>query len=188
VSLRKRISRLLFLPLAVLAGPACASSFVTVGVPASTPSIITLGAPAVAKAEPASRVDPSLDPRQQALAEMKPGSWQVPATQTAEAYPPIPTPSIITLGEPAPAVTDEKVAAIPETKPTRFAEPMVIRGGIVGDAFGSGTPAAPAAEQPASPPVQQASQGLKKKPEAPTPEPEPETPQPMQLAPVPKPE
>ncbi|WP_189475845.1 hypothetical protein [Mesorhizobium sp. M2A.F.Ca.ET.043.05.1.1] len=57
-------------------------------------------------------------------------------------------PSMIALGDPVPAVTDEKVAAIPE----RFGHqpaPMIIRGGIVGGAFA--TPAATAAAKPTAP-------------------------------------
>ncbi|MDX8514714.1 hypothetical protein [Mesorhizobium captivum] len=51
------------------------------------------------------------------------------------------TPSVVALGEPVPAVTDEKVAAIPEKPGQRHAQaPMIIRGGIVG-----GAPATPAA-------------------------------------------
>lgn len=50
------------------------------------------------------------------------------------------TPSVIAIGEPA--VTDEKVAAIPE-KSERTRTPMIIRGGVVGGAFA--TPAATAA-------------------------------------------
>src|SRR5882724_3703184 len=53
------------------------------------------------------------------------------------------TPSIVTLGDLVPEVTDEKVAAIPaqpEQKHGYLRNPMVIRGGIVG-----GASAAPAA-------------------------------------------
>lgn len=51
------------------------------------------------------------------------------------------TPSVVALGEPVPAVTDEKVAAIPEKSGQRHAQaPTIIRGGIVG-----GAPATPAA-------------------------------------------
>lgn len=51
------------------------------------------------------------------------------------------TPSVVALGEPVPAVTDEKVATIPEKSGQRHAQaPMIIRGGIVG-----GAPATPAA-------------------------------------------
>ncbi|MEI9404293.1 hypothetical protein [Mesorhizobium argentiipisi] len=57
-------------------------------------------------------------------------------------------PSIIALGDPMPAVTDEKVAAIPEKSGHQQA-PMIIRGGIVGGAFA--TPAATAAAKPATP-------------------------------------
>ncbi|TPI16550.1 hypothetical protein FJW06_03840 [Mesorhizobium sp. B4-1-3] len=58
------------------------------------------------------------------------------------------TPSMIALGDPMPAVTDEKVAAIPENSRHRQA-PMIIRGGVVGGAFA--TPAAAAAAKPATP-------------------------------------
>jgi hypothetical protein len=57
-------------------------------------------------------------------------------------------PSIIALGDPMPAVTDEKVAAIPE-KSGHESAPMIIRGGIVGGAFA--TPAATASAKPAAP-------------------------------------
>ncbi|WP_176480030.1 hypothetical protein [Mesorhizobium sp. WSM3859] len=58
-------------------------------------------------------------------------------------------PSLIALGDyPMPAVTDEKVAAIPE-KPGHQPAPMIIRGGIVGGAFA--TPAATASAKPATP-------------------------------------
>src|SRR5436305_14938840 len=50
------------------------------------------------------------------------------------------TPSVIALGDPVPAVTDEKVAAIPSGHQQA---PMIIRGGIVGGAFA--VPAATAA-------------------------------------------
>jgi hypothetical protein len=58
------------------------------------------------------------------------------------------TPSMMALGDPMPAVTDEKVAAIPEKSGHRLA-PMIIRGGIVGGAFA--TPAATASAKPATP-------------------------------------
>ncbi|MDX8516866.1 hypothetical protein [Mesorhizobium dulcispinae] len=57
------------------------------------------------------------------------------------------TPSVVALGEPVPAVTDEKVAAIPEKSGQRHAQaPTIIRGGIVG-----GASAAPAAAKPTAP-------------------------------------
>ncbi|MDX8452077.1 hypothetical protein RFM98_04855 [Mesorhizobium sp. VK9D] len=58
------------------------------------------------------------------------------------------TPSMIALGDPMPAVTDEKVAAIPE-KSRHQQAPMIIRGGIVGGAFV--TPAATASAKPQTP-------------------------------------
>jgi hypothetical protein len=57
-------------------------------------------------------------------------------------------PSVIAFGDPMPAVTDEKVAAIPE-KSGHQPAPMIIRGGIVGGAFA--TPAATASAKPATP-------------------------------------
>ncbi|WP_217573529.1 hypothetical protein [Mesorhizobium sp. GbtcB19] len=58
-------------------------------------------------------------------------------------------PSVIALGDPIPAVTDEKVAAIPETSGHHQLAPMIIRGGIVGGAFAA--PTATAAAKPATP-------------------------------------
>lgn len=59
------------------------------------------------------------------------------------------TPSIVGLDEPVPAVTEEKVAAIPEKSGQRHAQaPTIIRGGIVG-----GASAAPAASAPATAPA-----------------------------------
>jgi hypothetical protein len=56
------------------------------------------------------------------------------------------TPSIIALGEPAPEVTYEKVAAIPKKlKHGPMFKPLVIRGGVVGDAFAPATSAGPSA-------------------------------------------
>ncbi len=47
---------------------------------------------------------------------------------------PLPFPSILALGEPAPAVTAEKVSAIPQADEAPALPPMVIRGGLIGDA------------------------------------------------------
>ncbi|WP_181170700.1 hypothetical protein [Mesorhizobium sp. B2-6-2] len=55
------------------------------------------------------------------------------------------TSSMIALGDPMPAVTNEKVAAIPEKSGHQQA-PMIIRGGIVGGAFET-----PAAAKPTAP-------------------------------------
>ncbi|ESW94005.1 hypothetical protein NKL07_15130 [Mesorhizobium sp. C280B] len=75
------------------------------------------------------------------------------------------TPSIVALGEKLPNVnenvTEEKVAAIPSQPSHGFAgSPMIIRGGIVGDAFATPAPkaapataAAPAADGKADPKV-----------------------------------
>lgn len=62
-------------------------------------------------------------------------------------------PSMIALGDPVPAVTDEKVAAIPE-KAGHQPAPMIIRGGIVAGAFATpvtAKPTAPATTTAAAP-------------------------------------
>ncbi|MBN9547819.1 MAG: hypothetical protein J0H31_02770, partial [Alphaproteobacteria bacterium] len=59
------------------------------------------------------------------------------------------TPSMIALGDPVPAVTDEKVAAIPE-KSGHQPAPMIIRGGIVGSAFATPATASAKAATPAT--------------------------------------
>ncbi len=64
-------------------------------------------------------------------------------------------PSIVAFGEPAPSVDHEKVAAIPAVEkatPRKPAQlPMVIRGGLAGDAFARAdtAPQAPQQEKPA---------------------------------------
>lgn len=59
------------------------------------------------------------------------------------------TPSIVVLGDPVPAVTDEKVAAIPELGHRHAQAPMIIRAGVVGGAFA--TPMATASAKPEAP-------------------------------------
>lgn len=161
-----RIITIGMMSLAAMTGSAAASSFVTFGepAPAATPSIVVMGTPdpmTVAATVPDETVTPA-DPSQKALSQMTPGSWQeLPVTAAIE--PEVVSPSIVAYGMPWPPVTYEKVAAIPKTTPSKahFA-PMVIRGGIVGDAFvpasapqtqQSASPSAPAspADQPATP-------------------------------------
>jgi hypothetical protein len=147
------------LSLAAMTGSAAASSFVTFGetAPTSTPSIVMLGAPdpiQVAATEAAAPDTAArLDPSQQALLEMIPGSWQQgPVVATAaDVQPRAISPSVIALGEPSPetipGVAYEKVAAISTKAKTRSNfSPMVIRGGVVGDAFVPSQ--APAADTP----------------------------------------
>ncbi|RWB35625.1 MAG: hypothetical protein EOQ41_04375 [Mesorhizobium sp.] len=92
------------------------------------------------------------------------------------------TPSIVALGEPVPDVTYEKVAAIPsQPKPKHdfMQSPMIIRGGIVGDAFAKPAPsAAPAATTAAAPGAATKSD---KKITATNSPPEPATPQPTPI-------
>ncbi|WP_192363141.1 hypothetical protein [Mesorhizobium mediterraneum] len=93
------------------------------------------------------------------------------------------TPSIVALGEPVPDVTYEKVAAIPsQPKPKHdfMQSPMIIRGGIVGDAFAKPAPsAAPAATTAAAAPG--AATRSDKKITATNSPPEPATPQPTPI-------
>ncbi|PAP95884.1 hypothetical protein [Mesorhizobium wenxiniae] len=90
--------------------------------------------------------------------------------------------SIVALGEPVPDVTYEKVAAIPsQPKPKHdfMQSPMIIRGGIVGDAFAKPAPsAAPAATTAAAPGAATRSD---KKITATNSPPEPATPQPTPI-------
>lgn len=129
--------------LIVSTGAAHASSFVAMGdtEPASTPSIVTFGAPAG-------------DTR--AWQSVMPAS---PAVQEAAAV----TPSIVAMGEPWPEVTNEKVAAIPQkrSRGPRF-QPLVIRGGLVGNAF---APAKPDGKNTATAPTQEASASQESDPE-----------------------
>ncbi|AZN98594.1 hypothetical protein EJ066_16240 [Mesorhizobium sp. M9A.F.Ca.ET.002.03.1.2] len=114
------------LGLTLAAGGAQASSFVALGASTSTPSVVTLSAPEPEKAAESTKAGPS-------------------------------TPSIVALGKPVPDVTYEKVAAIPsqaEPKHDFRQSPMIIRGGIVGDAFARPAPlAAPAAVTAAKAPA-----------------------------------
>ncbi|RWL16187.1 MULTISPECIES: hypothetical protein [Mesorhizobium] len=91
-------------------------------------------------------------------------------------------PSIVALGDPVPDVTYEKVAAIPsQPKPKHdfMQSPMIIRGGIVGDAFAKPAPsAAPAATTAAAPGAATRSD---KKITATNSPPEPATPQPTPI-------
>jgi hypothetical protein len=102
------------LSFAALCGSAQASSLVVLGeTPSPAPSIVTLGQP-----EPAATIQPA--------------DRRTASTQDAGASG---TPSIVALGEPA--ISDDKVAAIPATSGSRFS-PMVIRAGIVGGGSAEG--------------------------------------------------
>ena len=92
-------------------------------------------------------------------------------------------PSIVVFGEPAPSIDDEEVAAIPaapKTKPRRPAQlPMVMRGGIAGDAFVRAESASPveSQEEPAAADPEQAQApdgGIRLAPPDEPPAPEPE--------------
>jgi hypothetical protein len=157
-----------FLLLAGMAsGKAVASSFVMpepMKEGAKSSSIVTLGAPAAdSKAASPSFIalgSPAPSPTFVALSSPPPSPTQAVAAIRTDG-PVTPSPSIIALGEPA--VTLEKVAAIPAEKKTKRLQelpPMVIRGGLIGNAFEravapqqvsepeAATAAAPAADRP----------------------------------------
>lgn len=139
------------LGLTLAAGGAQASSLVVLGASTSTPSVVTLSAPEPAKAAESTKAGSS-------------------------------TPSIVALGKPVPDVTYEKVAAIPSQPRPKHdfrQSPMIIRGGIVGDAFATPAPSpAPAATTAAAAPAA----GSRSDKETTATNREPETPQP---APIP---
>ena len=134
----------------VTTGAARASSFVVMGetAPASTPSIVTLGSPAPTRLartpEPQSWIDKSIGQLQQAYLRMKQARGR-PYPSVEPLNPgAMETPSIIALGEPAPEIAYEKVAAIPKKlKRGPMFKPLVIRGGVTGDAFAPATSTAP---------------------------------------------
>lgn len=114
---------------ALSCGGANASSFLVIGgeAPAATPSIEVLGA-----------------------APAKVSSIETLGTGTVASI------SILALGEPLPDVAMEKVAAIPQPSShprSANAMPLVIRGGLMGDAAPAAT-SAPAAETAAPEPAQ----------------------------------
>lgn len=116
--------------LAATAAEARASSFAHPTPPANAPSIIKTGAAEASEA---------------AALEIRPA---VLGANSA---------SVVTLGEPA--VTDEKVAAIPGQPEALHApaqNPMIIRGGVVGGAFDKAAPTKPATTTASKPATQPA--------------------------------
>jgi hypothetical protein len=98
------------------------------------------------------------------------------------------TPSIIALGEKLPnvneTVTDEKVAAIPSQPKSRHGftgSPMIIRGGVVGDAFATPPPKAEPAKATTTAAAPTPVVDSKADPKVATENPEPATPHPAQL-------
>jgi hypothetical protein len=133
----------------VATNAASASSFVTpeeVTTPDS-PSIITLGASPsfVAAGEPDESPRPSIE------------RFGGPATEDRKFV--TVSPSVIAMVDAPQPVAFENVASIGDDekarKRARESMPMVIRGGIVGDAFSSGSGSAPASERAAEPRPQQ---------------------------------
>lgn len=171
----------LLLVAAVLAGEAHASSFVTLE-PLSTarkaPSIIELGTANSVEVLGAERADGE-------RSNPVPGR-SAPIVQSASIV--RISPSIVAMGEPAIAM--EKVAAIGDPKKRHGPEPLpvVIRGGVLGDAF---TRAAPPTSMPlpSEPAKQEAANAPRSKPArdkpANRPEPEPVAPPPAPTPPSP---
>jgi len=184
-----RVLEAFILAMTLTTGAARASSFVVMGetAPASTPSIVRLGSPvgtrvAGVKATPSSWVDKSIGQLQQAYLRMKQADRRFYPSVESLSSGATETPSIIALGEPAPEITYEKVAAIPQKlKHGPMFKPLVIRGGVVGDAFapaagggssavaastspqaatGDKSPAAPPPPVPAAPPPALAPKGM----------------------------
>lgn len=145
LSLSMRIIGTFFVAMAITTGTALASSFAVIGqaAPQALPSILTIDQPTPAKVVARSSIDKPADQSKQADADVKQAQRLLhPSSEPASADK-LETPSIMALGEPAPAVTLEKVAAIPN-KPKRgpMFKPLVIRGGVAGDAFAPATHAA----------------------------------------------
>jgi hypothetical protein len=174
----------------------------------ASPSFVVLGAPPKIAPLPSQTLDPDVasgevdrppyhrpDPADSALVTLSPsvialGEPDVPGRQVAvgkvdRAPSPGPdpsdsdivtlSPSVIAMGEPA--VVDEKVAAI-DDKPHHLSSPMVIRGGVIGDAFSPEAPSAPAGgSQPSDAEASAAAH-----PDQPT---KPSEPQPQPAAPPP---
>lgn len=118
-----------------------ASSFVTIAPPktALSASMIELGAPASSAA-----ADPDVVTAPEAAADTPKDNAGLPPGEIRL------SPSVIALGEPE--VTPEKVAAIGHEPRAarRNSTPMVIRGGVAGDAFSSGVAATTVAQPQAA--------------------------------------
>lgn len=131
--MRLKIATLAFL--AVMTGGAHASSFTYVAPPPAgkSPSIIEIGLPklASAPAQPdvvAARPDAKGD-------VLVPLAYPLPDARDAQAKFFVVSPSVVAFESVVPPVTFEKVAAIDRPHPAPQPKPLVIRGGIVGDAF-----------------------------------------------------
>lgn len=127
---------------ALLTAPASASSFMALGSapPAPSPSIITMGEP----------VAPTVEAR---LVSGDPASDTAPAIYRI-------APSVIAFGAEAIPKSPEQVAAIGRRQAARHfstdAFPMVIRGGVIGDAFIAQAAPATTAAQPQDRPADMA--------------------------------
>lgn len=121
--------------LAAMTGGAQASSFAYVAPPPAgkSPSIIEIGLPklASAKSEP-DFVVAKTDAKGDVLVPL---AYPLPDAQSAQAKFFAVSPSVVAFESVVPPVTFEKVAAINRPHPAPQPKPLVIRGGIVGDAF-----------------------------------------------------
>lgn len=175
----------LLLASSMMAGGAQASSFVVVAPPKEkvSSSFVVIGAPpppTVASAAPDAPAE-SDDPL------VVPLAFALPRNGTTIAFEPGAAPimtqisaSIIAFDSPIPNVAYEQVAAItpdkaevPRSRPARFTTPMVMRGGIIGDAFArapaeAAPVAARASREDAAKPTRRAPVG--RKPSEPAPE------------------
>jgi hypothetical protein len=122
---------------AAMAGGAQASSFTHVAPPPAgkSPSIVRIGPPTLASAKP--RADAAVA-RTTAKGDMLvPLAYPLPEGGPAKAV--VVSPSVLAFESTVPPVTFEKVAAISVSHPAPQPKPLVIRGGLVGDAFSQRT-------------------------------------------------
>jgi hypothetical protein len=121
--------------LAAMTGGAQASSFAYVAPPPAgmSPSIVEIGLSKLASAKMLPDVVAArANTRDDALVPL---AYPLPDARTAQAKFFAVSPSIVAFESFVPPVTFEKVAAIDRPHPAPQPKPLVIRGGIVGDAF-----------------------------------------------------
>ncbi|MFI0845612.1 hypothetical protein [Mesorhizobium sp. IMUNJ 23232] len=131
--MRLKIAILAFLT--AMTGGAHASSFAYVAPPPAgkSPSVIEIGLPKLASVATQPDVVPAQpDPRGDVLVPL---AYPLPDAQAAQAKYFVVSPSVVAFEAIVPPVTFEKVAAIDRPHPAPQPKPLVIRGGIVGDAF-----------------------------------------------------
>jgi hypothetical protein len=132
--------RLKFATLAIwaaMAGGAQASSFAHVAPPPAgkSPSIVRIGLPTLASVKP--RADVAVTKTTAKGDMLVPLAYPLPEGGQAKVV--VVSPSILAFESSVPPVTFEKVAAISASHPAPQPKPLVIRGGLVGDAFSQRT-------------------------------------------------